>query len=104
MKMSETQISTERDEAAADRSAWTITSTCRRCRAAWNLAPSVIGTKPDGKAFFRQQPETAEELAESWRALVACPTGSIKAPHGLKMPEHVFPQLLAENLWRLGYN
>ena len=82
---------------------WTITSTCRRCRAAWNLAPSVIGTKPDGKAFFRRQPESADELTEAWRALIACPTGSIKAPRGLAVPD-VFPQLLTENLWRLGYN
>jgi glyoxylase-like metal-dependent hydrolase (beta-lactamase superfamily II) len=68
------------------------------------LAPSVVGTAPDGKAFFRRQPVTEDELMEAWRAAVACPTGSILAPHGLKMPEHVFPQLLAENLWRLGYN
>ena len=86
------------------RTEWTITSTCRRCRAAWNLAPSVIGTQADGKAFFRRQPESQVELEEAWRALVACPTGSIKAPRGLKLPDDVFPQLLAENLWRLGYN
>jgi glyoxylase-like metal-dependent hydrolase (beta-lactamase superfamily II)/ferredoxin len=95
---------TERDDAAVDRSAWTITSTCRRCRAAWNLAPSVIGTKDDGKAFFRRQPQTEAETMEAWRAAVACPTGSILAPRGLKIPDNVFPQLLAERLYRLGYN
>jgi len=79
-------------------------STCRICRAAWNLAPSVIGMKPDGKAFFRRQPETDAELMEAWRAAVACPTGSILAPQGLKMPDDVFPQRLGENLYRLGYN
>lgn len=103
--MSESQMANVTDaDAAVDRSAWTITSTCRRCRAAWNLAPSVIGTNDDGKAFFRRQPESEAELLEAWRAAVACPTGSIKAPHGLKLPEDVFPQLLTENLWRLGYN
>jgi glyoxylase-like metal-dependent hydrolase (beta-lactamase superfamily II) len=95
---------TQDENLASDRSEWTITTTCRRCRAAWNLAPSVIGTAKDGKAFFRRQPETAAELEEAWRALVACPTGSIKAPRGLALPDDVFPQLLAENLWRLGYN
>jgi glyoxylase-like metal-dependent hydrolase (beta-lactamase superfamily II) len=92
------------DHAAADRSAWTITSTCRRCRAAWNLAPGIIGATQDGKAVFRRQPETEEETMQAWRAALACPTGSILAPHGLPMPEHVFPQLLAENVYRLGYN
>jgi glyoxylase-like metal-dependent hydrolase (beta-lactamase superfamily II)/ferredoxin len=104
--MNDTDFVTSNDAAqgAIDRSVWTITSTCRRCRAAWNLAPSVIGTGKDGKAFFRRQPETEPELMEAWRAAVACPTGSIKAPHGIKMPDGIFPQLLAENLWRLGYN
>lgn len=88
----------------AERAEWTITSTCRRCRAAWNLAPSVIGTAADGKAFFRRQPTGERELMEAWRAAVACPTGSIKAPRGLPMPDGIFPQLLGENLWRLGYN
>lgn len=104
--MNDTDFVTSNDAASGtiDRSVWTITSTCRRCRAAWNLAPSVIGTAKDGKAFFRRQPETEAELMEAWRATVACPTGSIKAPRGIKMPDGIFPQLLAENLWRLGYN
>ena len=40
----------------------------------------------------------------TWRAALACPTGSILAPHGLKAPDNVYPQLLADNLYRLGYN
>jgi glyoxylase-like metal-dependent hydrolase (beta-lactamase superfamily II) len=92
------------DPAAGDRSAWTITSTCRICRAAWNLAPGIIGAKQDGKAAFMRQPETEDETMQAWRAALACPTGSILAPKGLKMPEHVFPQLLTESTYRLGYN
>lgn len=87
-----------------DRSTWTITSTCRICRAAWNMAPGIIGAAANGQAVFERQPETEEELLATWRAAVACPTGSILAPRGLKMPEGVFPQLLSENLYRLGYN
>lgn len=96
---------TERSETpAADRSEWTITSTCRICRAAWNLAPGIIAAKANGQAVFTRQPETEEETMQAWRAALACPTGSVLAPKGLKMPEHVFPQLLAENTYRLGYN
>lgn len=87
-----------------DRSTWTITSTCRICRAAWNMAPGIIGAAANGQAVFERQPETDDELLATWRAAVACPTGSILAPRGLKMPEGVFPQLLSENLYRLGYN
>jgi len=90
--------------AEPDRSVWTITPTCRICRAAWNLAPGIIGAKEDGKAAFQRQPENDEETMQAWRAALACPTGSILAPRGLKMPDNVFPQVLAENLYRLGYN
>ncbi|HEV8019780.1 MAG TPA: ferredoxin [Candidatus Lustribacter sp.] len=89
---------------SVDRSEWTITSTCRRCRAAWNLAPGIIGANADGKAKFNRQPANEEETLAAWRAALACPTGSILAPHGLKVPDHVFPQELAPNLYRLGYN
>lgn len=87
-----------------DRSEWTVTDTCRICRAAWHLAPGIIGAKPNGQATFVRQPEGDEELMETWRAALACPTGSVLAPRGLKMPAGVFPQPLGEQLYRLGYN
>lgn len=87
-----------------EREQWTITSTCRVCRAAWNMAPAIIGAGENGKAYFKRQPENEEETMQAWRAAVACPTGSILAPRGLKMPEGVFPQLLADTTYRLGYN
>ena len=81
-----------------------ITPTCRICRAAWHLAPGIITTKPNGQATFARQPDGDDEVLQTWRAAVACPTGSILAPRGLKMPDGVFPQLLDERLYRLGYN
>jgi len=87
-----------------DRTVWTITSTCRICRAAWNLAPGMIAAGEDGKAIFVRQPETPDEMMQAWRAALACPTGSILAPHGVPVPDHVFPQELAPSLYRLGYN
>ena len=87
-----------------ERTEWLITPTCRICRAAWHLAPGIITTKPNGQATFARQPEGDDEVLQTWRAAVACPTGSILAPRGLKMPEGVFPQLLDERLYRLGYN
>lgn len=87
-----------------DRTVWTTTPTCRICRAAWNMAPGMIEAGSDGKAIFVRQPETPEETLQAWRAALACPTGSILAPRGLPMPEHIFPEQLAPNLYRLGYN
>jgi hypothetical protein len=62
--MSDTDFATSNDagQGAIDRSTWTITSTCRRCRAAWNLAPQRHRHRQDGKAFLRRQPETEPEL------------------------------------------
>ncbi len=88
----------------AARNEWTTIPTCRRCRAAYFLAPGIIGAGPDGKAIFRRQPQTDDEVLQTWRAAIACPTGSILPPDGLKAPDHVFPQLLAENAYLLGYN
>jgi glyoxylase-like metal-dependent hydrolase (beta-lactamase superfamily II) len=87
-----------------DRSVWTTTSTCRICRAAWNMAPGIIAEGQDGKAIFVRQPETEEETMQAWRAALACPTGSVLAPRGLKAPDGIFPQELAPQLYRLGYN
>ena len=87
-----------------DRSVWTATSTCRVCRAAWNMAPGIIAAGKGGKAMFVRQPDGREEELQAWRAALACPTGSILPPRGLKMPDHIFPQELAPNLYRLGYN
>jgi glyoxylase-like metal-dependent hydrolase (beta-lactamase superfamily II) len=68
------------------------------------MAPGMIAAGQDGKAIFVRQPETPDEEMQVWRAALACPTGSILAPHGLPVPDHVFPQELAPNLYRLGYN
>lgn len=91
-------------QSPADRSEWTVTSTCRICRAAWTLAPNIIGAGADGKAIVKRQPQGPEEELLAWRAALACPTGSILAPRGLPVPAGVFPQQLAEHLYRLGYN
>jgi glyoxylase-like metal-dependent hydrolase (beta-lactamase superfamily II) len=87
-----------------DRTDWTTLPTCRICRAAWNMAPGLIGSNERGKAVFIRQPETPEETIQAWRAALACYTGSILAPRGAKPPADVFPQELAPNLYRLGYN
>ncbi len=68
------------------------------------MAPGIIGAGKNGKAYFQRQPVGEEEEMQAWRAALACPTGSVLAPHGLKMPDGVFPQELAPNMYRLGYN
>ena len=83
---------------SVDRTEWTITSTCRICRAAWNMAPGMIGAN-GRQGDLRAPTGHRDETMQVWRAALACPTGSILAPRGLPVPEHVFPeQLCAESL------
>ena len=68
------------------------------------MAPGIIGATAERKAYFKQQPANEEETMQAWRAALACPTGSILAPKGLKIPENVYPELLTGHTYRTGYN
>ncbi len=82
-----------------------VDSTCIDCDTCRQLAPNTFGET--GKfSFVRRQPGSAEEEHAAFRALVACPTGSIGAanPTAARAAAHEFPMRLAEGVFYCGFN
>lgn len=88
----------------ADSTAWRVDTSCRRCTAAWSVAPGLIGEGPDGRARFVRQPANPDEAMDAWRALYACPANAIHAPQGMTPPAGIYPHELAEGAYRVGFN
>lgn len=84
--------------------AWFVDRTCIDCDVARQVAPGLIEEDDDGRSYFTRPPQGAAEEMAAWRALLACPTGSIGAPPGAKPPEGVFPQEVAPGVFLTGYN
>jgi glyoxylase-like metal-dependent hydrolase (beta-lactamase superfamily II) len=53
---------------------------------------------------FARQPATAEEEMMAWRAKLVCPTASVRSEHKREKPAGVFPQELAPDVYRCGFN
>lgn len=83
---------------------WFVDSTCIDCDVARQLAPNLIAEDDDGLSYFAKEPSTREETMQAWRALLACPSGSIGAPRGLKPPPEAFPLAVAPDVQLLGYH
>lgn len=83
---------------------WYIDTECIDCGAACHVAPGLIEER-NGKSVFVRQPATPEEQLAAWRAVLVCPTASVRnearpaRPHG-----EVFPQGVTDNVWRCGFN
>ena len=82
---------------------WYVDTACIDCAAARNVAPGLI-VKGGGQSVFARQPETEDELHAAWRARLLCPTASVRSETPAKAPKDVFPEKLAEGVYRLGYN
>lgn len=83
---------------------WFVDRTCFDCDVARQLAPGLIAEDGRGLSYFTRPPEGVEEERAAWRALLACPTGSIGAPPGAKAPEDAFPYEVAPGVFLAGYN
>lgn len=83
---------------------WFVDTTCIDCDVARILAPGLIGLDGSGRSYFRRPPGTPEEERAAWRALLACPTGSIGAPAGARPPPGVYPHEVAPGAFLTGYN
>jgi glyoxylase-like metal-dependent hydrolase (beta-lactamase superfamily II) len=83
---------------------WYIDTACIDCGASRHVAPGLI-VERNGKSVFARQPVTTEERLGAWRALLVCPTASVrsetKQPQPLVSP---FPQAMTEDVWRCGFN
>src|SRR6185369_3890079 len=82
---------------------WYIDTRCSDCSAARTVAPGLI-VERDGQSVFVRQPKTAEELRMAWRARLLCPTASVRTETHTLSPDGVFPEVMTENVYRLGYN
>jgi len=82
---------------------WYIDTHCTDCSAARTVAPGLI-VERDGQSVFARQPGTPEELRMAWRARLLCPTASVRTKSHAQAPDGVFPELMTEGVYRLGYN
>jgi glyoxylase-like metal-dependent hydrolase (beta-lactamase superfamily II) len=82
---------------------WYVDTACIDCLASRTVAPGLIVCR-DGQSVFARQPESPEELRQAWRARLLCPTASIRTGTRLKPPAGLFPEELAPNVFRMGYN
>jgi len=82
---------------------WYIDTRCTDCSAARTVAPGLI-VEAGGQSVFARQPETPEEILMAWRARLLCPTASVRTQRRTEMPDGVFPELMTQDVYRLGYN
>ncbi|HEX5281754.1 MAG TPA: MBL fold metallo-hydrolase [Micropepsaceae bacterium] len=82
---------------------WYIDTSCTDCSAARTVAPGLI-VERDGQSVFARQPETEDELRMAWRARLLCPSASIHTERKLPQPKGVFPEQMAPDVFRIGYN
>ncbi len=82
-----------------------VDSTCIDCDTCRQLAPAVF---EDGgnTSFVQRQPKTPEEAQAAFRALLACPTGSIGTLHKNKASEIMddFPLKIEDGVFYCGFN
>lgn len=83
---------------------WYIDTGCIDCGASRHVAPGLIVWR-HGKSVFARQPATAEERLAAWRAVLVCPTASVRSESKQPRPrDAIFPQPMTERVWRCGFN
>jgi glyoxylase-like metal-dependent hydrolase (beta-lactamase superfamily II) len=82
---------------------WYVDDACIDCAAARHVAPGLI-VSAGGQSVFARQPQTEAEKLMAWRARLLCPTASVRSESKLEQPDGAFPEALAANIYRLGYN
>jgi len=82
-----------------------VDSTCIDCDTCRQIAPATFGETGE-ISYVRIQPRDAAEERAAYRALVACPTGSIGAAskQGASRAVEEFPWPLAPGVWYCGFN
>ena len=83
---------------------WYVDTACIDCGASRHVAPGLI-VERNGKSVFARQPTTPEERLATWRAVLVCPTASVRSEKKQPRPQvTIFPQELTEGVWRCGFN
>jgi len=81
-----------------------VDSTCIDCDTCRQIAPTTFGETGEF-SFVQRQPSNPDEERASFRALVACPTGSIGADvkTGAKDAVAAFPWPVVPDIWYCGF-
>ncbi len=83
---------------------WFVDTACIDCGASRHVAPGLIVERNE-KSVFARQPSTAEERLAAWRAVLVCPTASVRSETRQPRPhETLFPEPMTEGVWRCGFN
>ena len=83
---------------------WYIDTACINCGASRHVAPGLIAERNDKSVFIRQ-PVTPEEQLAAWRAVLICPTASVRSETKQPRPSAaIFPQQITADVWRCGFN
>ena len=89
------------DSAAGD---WYIDTACIDCGASRHVAPGLIVERNE-KSVFARQLVTAQEQLAAWRAVLVCPTASVRSETKQRRPNAtLFPQEITSSVWRCGFN
>lgn len=82
-----------------------VDSTCIDCDACRQIAPTVFVENGEYSSVMKQ-PESEQEEQEAWRALLACPVGSIGSCGKNRAHEFQadFPLLLEDEVYYCGFN
>lgn len=82
---------------------WYIDRRCIDCGASHSVAPELIEHRA-GQCVFVRQPVTETEIEAAWRAVLVCPTASVRRESGGSPPPDLFPHAIAAGVYRCGYN
>ena len=83
---------------------WYIDTACIDCGASRHVAPDLVVGR-NGKSVFVRQPATDEERLAAWRAVLVCPTASVRSEIRQSRPHAtIFPEAMTAGVWRCGFN
>jgi glyoxylase-like metal-dependent hydrolase (beta-lactamase superfamily II) len=82
---------------------WYIDRRCIDCGASPGVAPGLI-LRRDGQSVFDHQPATEAETEAAWRAMLVCPTASVRRESGGSPPAGLYPEEFSPGVYRCGYN
>src|SRR5262249_13554891 len=82
---------------------WYIDTNCIDCGASAEVAPGLV-VERGGQCVFARQPATPAEETAAFRAMLVCPTASVRNESRRRPPRDLFPQEVTPGVWRCGYN
>jgi glyoxylase-like metal-dependent hydrolase (beta-lactamase superfamily II) len=82
---------------------WFVDASCIDCDAVRQIAPTMFGR--EGRfSIVTRQPSTSEEETLMWRAVIACPTRSVRRAPPLPRPRGLYPWELGGGVHLTGHN